>query len=324
MLKTNCDAQAADDLDLAIEHRLGQPVFRQRVAQHAARLGVGFEDGDLVPEQRQVEGRGEPGRARRPPPRPCGRSAGAAGDDVRRRRLESVGQQDIVGDHAMHLAHVDRLVDGLTPAAVVARMLADPAGRGRQRIVHDHGQEGVVEPPLLVELEEARDVHVQRAAVLARRQDEVLADAGAAALGPDVVLELVVEMAQRGEERVRRGLPERAERRVADHPPELVEVGEILLAPLALGDAGEDAQRLVQPDPAGRALAAGFGAGELDEVAGDVDHAIVFVHHHHAARPHDGAELAERFVIDRGLEQVGRDAAARRPAGLHRLDRMAV
>ena len=145
-----------------------------------------------------------------------------------------------------------------------------------------------------------------------------------AAPGVDVVLELVVEMAQRGEQRIRRRLPQPAERGLADHPPEFVEVGQILLAPLALGDAGEDAQRLVQPDPAGRAFAAGFRAGELDEVAGDVDHAIVFVHHHHAARAHDGAELAERFVVDRGFEQVGRDAAARRAAGLHRLDRMAV
>ena len=83
-------------------------------------------------------------------------------------------------------------------------------------------------------------------------------------LASNVVLELVVEMPQGGQERVGRRLSEPAERRVADHPPEFVEVGEILLAPLALGDAGEDAQRLVQPDPAGRALAAGFGAGELE------------------------------------------------------------
>ena len=48
---------------------------------------------------------------------------------------------------------------------------------------------------------------------------------------------------------------------------------------------------LFKPDPAGNALAARFRMRELDEVARDVDHAVVFVHHHHAARAHDGSEL---------------------------------
>ena len=50
-----------------------------------------------------------------------------------------------------------------------------------QRVVHHHRFEGVFQPPFLVELEEARDVHVQRAAVLAGRERQVVADAGAAA-----------------------------------------------------------------------------------------------------------------------------------------------
>ena len=211
----------------------------------------------------------------------------------------------------------------LTAAAIVARMLTNAARRSRQRIVHDDRFKRVLEPAFLVELEEARDVHVQRTAVLARRQRQVLTDAGAAALGLDVVLEFVVEVAQRGEDRIRRSLAEPAQRRVADHPGEFVQLGEVLLAAFALGDARQRAQRLVEADPARRALAARLGAGELDEVAGDVDHAIVVVHHHHAARAHDRAELAERFVVDRRVEQFVRDATAGRTAGLHRLDRVA-
>ena len=89
---------------------------------------------------------------------------------------------------------------------------------------------------------------------------------------------------------------------------------------LAVGELVQDAQGLVQADAAGDAFAAGFGVGELDEVAGDVHHAVVFVHHHHAAGAHDGAELRQRFVIHRRVEHLLRDAAAGRAAGLHGLD----
>ena len=176
----------------------------------------------------------------------------------------------------------------------------------------------------LVELQEARNVHVQRTTVLARRQCQILTNAGVAALLADVVLEFVAEVAQRGQHGVGRGLAETAERRVADHPSQFVEFVQVLLAAFAFGDAREGAQRLVQSDAARRAVAAGFGAGELDEIAGDVDHAVVVVHHHHAARAHDRAEFSQRFVINRRIEHVVRDAAAGGSAGLHRLDAVAV
>ena len=66
----------------------------------------------------------------------------------------------------------------------------------------------------------------------------------------------------------------------------------------------QDAQRLVQPHAARHALAAGFRVGELDEVAGDVHHAVVFVHHHHAARAHDGAELAPASRSPPGVSNI--------------------
>ena len=165
---------------------------------------------------------------------------------------------------------------------------------------------------------------MERAGVLARRERQVLAHAGPAPLRDDVVLELVAEVAQGREHRVRRALAEPAERRVADHPAQLVERLEVLVGRLAVREAVEDPQRLVEADPARDALAAALRVGELDEVAGDVDHAVVFVHDDHAARAHDRAELGERLVVDGRVEHVRRDAAARRAAGLHGLDVAAV
>ncbi len=133
----------------------------------------------------------------------------------------------------------------------------------------------------------------------------------------------MAKMAKPGEEGVRGGLTESAERRVADHPTQFVQFGQVLFPALPFGDARERAQRLVQAHPARRTFAAGFGPGELDEIARDVDHAVVVVHHHHAARTHDRADFAERFIINGRVKHVAGDATARRAAGLHRLDGVA-
>ena len=220
----------------------------------------------------------------------------------------------------MHLAHVDRLIDCLTAAAAFAGMLADTAGGRRQRVVHDDRLERVRQTVFLVQLQEARNVHVKRTTVLARCECQILANTGAATLRSDVVLEFMAKMAQRGKDGVRGGLAEPAERRVADHPSQFVQFVEVLLTTLAFGDARESAQGLVQSHPARRAFAAGFRAGELDEIAGDIDHAVVVVHHHHAARTHDRTEFSQRFEINRRIEHIVRNAAAGRSAGLHRLD----
>ena len=53
-------AHAADQFDFAAHDFSRQAVLGQRVAQHAAGLGVGVVDRDFVPEQGQVERRGEP------------------------------------------------------------------------------------------------------------------------------------------------------------------------------------------------------------------------------------------------------------------------
>ena len=203
-------------------------------------------------------------------------------------------------------------------------MLADAAGGAGQRVVHDHGFEGLLQAALLIELEEARDVHVQRATVLARRERQVVAHAGAAAIGADVVFELVAEVPHGGEHRVGRGLAQAAQRGVADHAAQLVQPVEVGFGGAPARERVQDAQRLVQAHAAGNALAAGLRVGELDEVARHIHHAVVFIHHHHAAGAHDGAELRQGLVVHRGVEHLLRDAAAGGAAGLHGLDVLAV
>ena len=222
-------AQALDELDLLVQHLLGQAVLGQCVAEHAARLGSRFVDRDRVAQERQVVGAREAGGAGADDPDLVSGGLEPALEHAGDHRLELVRQEDLVRDFAVHVAHVHGLVDGGAAAAVVAGVLAHPARGGRQRVVQDHRQERVLDALFLVQLEEPRDVHMQRAGVLARRERQVLAHAGAAALRQDVVFELVPEVAHAREDRVRRAGPQGAERGVTDHPAQLVELFDVLV-----------------------------------------------------------------------------------------------
>jgi len=122
----------------------------------------------------------------------------------------------------------------LTGSSIAARRQRCRTGAGRRArwrpagIVEDHRKEGFLRPPFFVQLQEARDVHVQRARVLARRECEVLAHARTAAPRQDVVFEFLPEVAQVGENGVRSELAETTQRSVADHPAQFVEGLEIL------------------------------------------------------------------------------------------------
>ena len=104
---------------------------------------------------------------------------------------------------------------------------------------------------------------------------------------------------------------------------QFVEHFQVRLRARAFRDSVQDAQRLVQSHAARNALAARLGVGELDEVPRHIHHAVVFVHHHHAARAHDRAQLRQALVIHRRVEHLVRNASARRSARLHRLDLLA-
>jgi hypothetical protein len=79
---------------------------------------------------------------------------------------------------------------------------------------------------------------------------------------------------------------------------------------IASGDIAEDRQRLVQPHTAWNTLAAGLRVCELDEIAGNIDHAVVFVEHHHAAGAHDGTDLRQGFIIDGRVKHFNGNASA--------------
>ena len=98
---------------------------------------------------------------------------------------------------------------------------------------------------------------------------------------------------------------------------QLVDVA--LLAP-ALGDGLQHFLEAQGPFPAGGAFAAGLVPGEVQEVLGDVHHAILFIHDDHAAGTHDGAQGRQGVIVHRGVQELLGDAAARGAAGLHRLD----
>jgi hypothetical protein len=84
--------------------------------------------------------------------------------------VELIGKEDRVGNLPVHLAHIDRFVQGRSLTLALAGMLADAASGGRQRIIQNHGFECFFEAVFLVKLKEPRNIHVQRTTVLARRQ----------------------------------------------------------------------------------------------------------------------------------------------------------
>ena len=192
-------------------------------------------------------------------------------------------------------------------------MLADSPRGGGKGIVHDDGFERILEAMLLVEFKEARNVHVQRAAVFARRKRQLFADAGGTAMRHDVILEFVAEMTQGGEDGIRRGLAKSTKRAFTNVAAEFVEKLEVMHGARAFGDAVENAQRFVETDTARNTFSAGLGVGELDEVAGDIDHAVVFIHDHHAAGTHDGAEPGKALVVHGGVKHFLRECS--RPMG---------
>ncbi len=119
-------------------------------------------------EQRQIEGCRETGRAATHHRHLAIGRRQLTRHDAVYQLVVAVRFEDGIGDEAMHFAHVDRAIDGAAAAAVVAGVLAHtPGGRG-QGIVEHYRLERVVQPAFLKELQEARNVHVQRTAVLAR------------------------------------------------------------------------------------------------------------------------------------------------------------
>ena len=50
--------------------------------------------------------------------------------------------------------------------------------------------------------------------------------------------------------------------------------------------------------------------GKTQKEPGDLHHAVVFIHDHHAARPHDGTDTLNGIVIDGQVQKLGGHTAA--------------
>ena len=145
---------------------------------------------------------------------------------------------------------------------------------------------------------------------------------GPAAVRDDVVFVLLAEMAQGGEHRIGRRLAQAAQRALANHAAELIQHGQVVAcAPRPSVTRFRMRSALFKSHAARHAFAARLGMGELDEVARHVDHAVVFIHDHHAAGAHDGAELREVFVVDRAYRTSRRECIRPRDRRSARLSR---
>ena len=132
---------------------------------------------------------------------------------------------------------------------------------------------------------------------------------------------LLGERAQRADHRIRRRLPQAAQAGVLQQVAEFFQHLHVLRRGVHVARSpSQNAVHLVRSDAAWNALAARLGHAEVHEVFGHVDHAGAFVHHDHAARAHDRPRACQRFIIHRHVEAIGRQAAARRSARLHRLE----
>ena len=110
--------------------------------------------------------------------------------------------------------------------------------------------------------------------------DQSLAHFRRAAFIKNMRFILIPEIAQGGKHRVGSGLPQAAQRAALD-----------VLSPAPAGiryrrlafpgaDALQSGQHGFGAEPAGHALAAGFLLGEVHEIAGEIDHAGVFIGNH--------------------------------------------
>ena len=112
----------------------------------------------------------------------------------------------------------------------------------------------------------------------------------------------VLEVAEGGEDGVGGGLAEAAEGGLLHGAADVLDFLDVVEFALAVGDFFEEGEEGAGADAAGGALAAGFVDAEFLVEAGDVDHAVVFVHDDHAAGAHDGAELLQVLVVPSRLK----------------------
>ena len=177
VVEDDLDAQLLDAGDLGVDDVARQAVLGDAVAHHAAGLLAGVVDLDLVAETRQVVGGGQ------------ARGPGADDEDAVAGVVAGMVEPPAVRDgHVAQVAldGVDR--DGLVEVAAVAgglaRVVADAAVDGRERVVPHELAPGVLGIGLLDQAQPLLAVLARGAGVVARRQ-QVDIDRHARADRPD-------------------------------------------------------------------------------------------------------------------------------------------
>ena len=128
------------------------------------------------------------------------------------------------------------------------------------------------------ERHETGHVHPCRTCVRARRLHQGRAHTGGTFLVPDVRNVFIAEMPDGGQHRVRRRLPQAAQRGILDLVAEIDQPLDVTFFAFAFADAVEDLQHALGAHAARHALAARLVLDKVQEVARHVDHAGVLVH----------------------------------------------
>ena len=137
------DAERQNAVDVLLQHvGLGQAVLGDAEAQHAARFGLGLEDGGLVAEQRQVAGAGETARAGADDGYLLGEGRLGSGSGS---GTLSNGE---VADEALEAGDGDGLLDLAARAVGLALVGADAAADGGEGVGLAGHAVGVGEAPL--------------------------------------------------------------------------------------------------------------------------------------------------------------------------------
>ena len=148
-------------IDLGADHVAWQPVGRDSVAHHPARLGAGVANLDLVSETGQMGGGGQPARPGADHQHPL---ATAHARRVKAPRL----LQGQVAQEALDPVNRQRAVQIGAIADALARVVADPAVDRRERVVHGQHAPGLLVLAVLDVSHPALDVLPGRAARVAR------------------------------------------------------------------------------------------------------------------------------------------------------------
>lgn len=139
--------------------------------------------------------------------------------------------------------------------------------------------------------------------------------------------EFASEIAESAENHIRRGSSQAAERTLTDMLGQglnVIQGGGWQRCIVALSQVSDHGVEALEAFPAESAFAARFAAGEIQEIGGDVNHAVAFVKHNQTAGAHHRAVGGEGFIVDRQVEQSRGQAAAGRAADEYSLDLMAV